>query len=128
MKSSQGLLGFGVCLLKTCNCPGVNRERMTEMEGGKTEAWREKELMHGVYSASKLDADGSLGFNNTHTQIKHTHTRFPLVHLVLRKVFIRDISFMASEWTLCSNVFRLNQMTSPQAKAQIERKRKGERE
>lgn len=74
MKSSQGLLGFGVCLLITCNCPGVNRERMTEMEGGKTETGREKELMHGVYSASKLDADGSLGFNNTHTQIKHTHT------------------------------------------------------
>ncbi len=105
---------------------------MTEMEGGKIEAGRKKELMHGVYSTSKLDTDGSLDFNNTHTNQTHTHTHThthcPLVHLVLRKVFIRDIIFMVSEWTSCSEVIRLNQMTSPQAKAQIERKRKGERE
>lgn len=43
---------------------------MTEMEGGKIEAGREMELMHGVYSARKLD--GSLGFNNTERLNTHT--------------------------------------------------------
>lgn len=47
---------------------------MTEMEGGKIEAQRKKKLMHGVYSAIKLDADGTLGFNNTHTNQTHSHT------------------------------------------------------
>lgn len=99
---------------------GVNEERMTEMEGGKIEAGREMALMHGVYSARNLDADGSLEFNNT--QRPNTHT-FPLVHLVLGKVFIRDVILIFSEWTACSEVIRLNQMTSPQAEAQIEREK-----
>lgn len=42
------------------------------MEGGKIEAGREKELIHGEYSARKLDADGSLGFNNTERPNTHT--------------------------------------------------------
>lgn len=80
-------------------------------------------LMHGVYSARNLDADGSLEFNNTQSQ---THTHFPLVHLVLGKVFIRDVIFIFSEWTACSDVIRLNQMTSPQAEAQKEREKERE--
>lgn len=94
------------------------------MEGGKIEAGRVMELMHGVYSARKLDADGSLGFNNT--ERLNTHTYSPSA-LCPQKVFIRDAIFMASEWTACREVIRLNQMTSPQAEAQIERKRKRER-
>lgn len=51
---------------------GVNEERMTEMEGGLIEAGREMVLMHGVYSARNLDADGSQEFNIT--QRPNTHT------------------------------------------------------
>jgi len=52
----------------------VNEERMTEIERGKIEAGREMALMHEVYSARNLDADGFLEFNNTQRPNTHTHT------------------------------------------------------